>query len=340
MLIDLDKFMQHYLSSNKVNTRSAASKKLIAILACACLVITQNAFAARMGGGKSYGMQRSISNKPQQQNYQQQPYQQQPAQQARPGMGAGTAGMLGAAAGAAGGYMLGRSMSNNNGNNINASGVSVQAEPSQSNIPWGTIGILSILLLLGLMMFRKNKANPGFSGNTNVNPNQPSSSNMFRIPGINRDNNTQNAIPGYYNTQQPVSTNPANGPSTMDKMPDGVETMYFLRQVKGTFLHIQSMNNPDNVSEVEKYMTSNLYQEIRSTISANSFVADFTNLDCQLIDCEANQGQLIASVKFFGMVSDEPNQPAHPFSEIWNFVKPDIQVNKWLVAGIQQETLA
>ncbi len=301
-------------------------KKIMTLLICACLVLSQSAFAARMGGGKSYGMQRSANTNS---NYSPQPQAapQATGQAPRQGMGAGTAAVLGAAAGAAGGYMLGKSMSNN------ASGGSVQSERSGAGIPWGTIGILGILLFLGLMLFRRSKANPGFFGNTNNGINPGPAQNSFKIPGINRDNNTQTA-------NQSGNFQQAAPQVNTTRMPDGVEAMYFLRQVKGTFLHIQSMNNPDNVSEVEKYMTPNLYQEIKSNITANTYVADFSNLDCQLLDCETSNGQLIASVKFFGLVSEEPNQPAKPFSEIWNFVKPDMNANKWLVAGIQQETLA
>lgn len=307
-------------------------KKWLFIVVSTSLIFSQGAFAARMGGGKSYGMQRSNSNSNYSQSYTG-TQQAQPAA-ARPGMGAGSAALLGAAAGAAGGYMLGKSMNNNENRNQNASSVQTNGQ-TQSNIPWGTIGILAILLFLGLMLFRKSRANPGFFGNNNVNSNP---NNTFNIPTINRSNTTA------ANTGIPVRPGAQPAPVqnyTQERMPDGIEPVYFLRQVKGMFLHIQSMNNPDNITEIEKYMTAGLYQEIKSSVSANTFVADFSNLDCQLLDCEMANSQLVASVKFYGMVSDEPNQPSHPFSEIWNFVKTDLTTSgKWLVAGIQQETLA
>jgi predicted lipid-binding transport protein (Tim44 family) len=122
----------------------------------------------------------------------------------------------------------------------------------------------------------------------------------------------------------------------LERMPDGVETIYFLRQVKGMFLHIQSMNNAANIDEIAKYMTPDLYKEISNDIINNASIADFSSLDCCLINSETNDNQLVASVKFFGNVSEEPDQPAKPFTEIWNFIKPDITINRWLVAGIQQ----
>jgi predicted lipid-binding transport protein (Tim44 family) len=97
------------------------------------------------------------------------------------------------------------------------------------------------------------------------------------------------------------------------------------------------MNNQENVAEVAKYMTPELYQEIREEIMNNNFIADFSNLECQLLNCEMKDNTLIASVRFFGNVSDEPNQSPQPFSEVWNFIKTDLQTGKWLVAGIQQQ---
>jgi predicted lipid-binding transport protein (Tim44 family) len=91
------------------------------------------------------------------------------------------------------------------------------------------------------------------------------------------------------------------------KLIDGIEREFFLRQAKGIFLRIQSMNNKDNVNEIAKYLTPELYQNIKDEINNNEFIADFINL----------------------------NKNTEPFSEIWHFLKKDIAVNKWIVAGIQ-----
>ena len=312
--------------------------KILLILVSCSLILSQSAFAARFGGGKSYGMQRNTTSySSQNRSYQQQPLQQHQQNNTRPGMGAGTAAMLGAAAGAAGGYMLGRSNSNNNTMKESGTQSATNSEiGNNNNIPWGMIGILAVLLCLGLILFRKSKANPGFFGNSG---NMNNSNTLNNNQTMNRTNTAINTPPpqnlfGFNAAVAPAPTN------LMDKMPDGVEAMYFLRQVKGMFLHIQSMNNKENVSEIQKYMTDSLYQEMKSSVSENNFVADFSDLDCQLLSSEMVNSQLVATVKFFGMVSDEPEQPSQPFAETWNFVKTNLtSTGKWLVAGIQQEDL-
>jgi predicted lipid-binding transport protein (Tim44 family) len=309
--------------------------KTIITLTLIATLFSQLSFAGRFGGGKSFGMKRSIPNSA---KFQPSPAAiQNNAAPKRAGMGAGTAAALGVAAGAAGGYMLGKSMNNNNTQTANASEPQVQAvTESHSDIPWGTIGILALLLMLGLAFFKKNKTSPGFL--TGGNPINPNNQNNMQIPSINRNTNFNQAQAGRPNLANAAAAQNM-APMNMEKMPDGVEKIYFLRQVKGMFLHIQSMNNLENLHEIQKYMTPELYQEIQSSISNNNCVADFSNLDCQLLNSEVVNNQIIASVKFYGSVSEDPQQSPKPFSEIWNFVKYDINSTKWLVAGIQQETL-
>lgn len=303
------------------------STKLGVILISASLIFAENAFAARMGKSRSTGMQRSVSTQ-QTTTSRTQPQggyaQQAPVQQPRSGM---SSLLTGLGLGALGGYLMGKSM-----NSHNESATQQSVASNESGIPWGIIGILGLLLVIGLMIFRRKTAaqsanNSGFGGL------QPPVNNNFEIPNIRRDNS---------NPVQTTTTAAGSGVSPQinplqEKMVDGIEVQYFLRQVKGMFLHIQSMNTPENVSEVAKYMTPELYTELQQSISANDFVADFPQLDCLLLESIAENGNFIASVKFFGKVSDSPNTPVTDFAEIWNFIKPASVPNaRWIVAGIQQ----
>jgi len=128
------------------------------------------------------------------------------------------------------------------------------------------------------------------------------------------------------------------GSPDLRRLPDGTETPYFLRQAKATFLHLQSLNSPDSLDEVRRYMTPELFDELRGEIASNSEVADFSQLDCQLIDAAEENGRYIASVRFDGLVSESVNSSPVPFVEVWNFVKNPGLSDKWMVAGIQQNS--
>ncbi|TXI91668.1 MAG: Tim44 domain-containing protein [Neisseriales bacterium] len=314
-------------------------KKIGIIVLSTSILFSQNSFAARMGSGKNSGMQRNVNTQQysNSQNYNNSGnaggYAQPTGQQRNgPGMGAVVAG---AAAGAVGGYMLGKAM---NGDKSNSSQVAREAAPSStSNIPWGIIAILGMLLFIGLMIFRRKTMPQGqTSGNTFGASSAGSTTvnNNFEIPNIRKDNGTytqQNQQSQTVNNSQPQV------PVVMERMADGVEPQYFLRQAKGMFLHIQSMNTPENVGEVEKYMTPELYQELKQMISGNNYVADFSQLDSQLMQSTVENNNYVASVRFYGKVSESPTSPAVDFNEMWHFTKPIQGENtKWRVAGIQQ----
>ncbi|MDD3267511.1 MAG: Tim44-like domain-containing protein [Burkholderiales bacterium] len=317
-------------------------KKVSVVLLLASLLFSESAFAARIGKSRNSGMQRSVNTTNTTNNVNTAGAAGSTgaaqAQPQRNGVGAGTV-VAGAAAGAIGGYMLGKAMSNNNESQ------SAAANQNQgSQIPWGMIAILGALLAIGLMMFRRRAGTPAYPGQSINQPNQQNQNNSnFEIPQMRNSNGTY--TPGQYTSGGNGQNNPQQAEQVptrpqIEKLPDGVEAQYFLRQAKGMFLHIQSMNTPDNVHEVEKYMTSDLYNDIKSSITENDYVADFSQLDCSLLDATTEDATYIASVLFFGKVSESPSSPVVDYKEIWHFTKPANSVNgKWIVSGIQQENI-
>jgi predicted lipid-binding transport protein (Tim44 family) len=288
--------------------------------------------AARLGGGKSAGMRRSAPTK----SYQQPTPMPAPAPapqaapQAQPkkGPGIGTAIAAGAA-GAAAGYMLGSAMNNNH-----ASGNAVDTAGAGSGIPWGTLALLGLLGIGGLMWFRRKTASqapvnsPMPAGNGPVfNSNGQDAARFEPIPKIGSG---LGQTPSY-------GAAPAMASAVPGRLPDGTETPNFLRQAKATFLHLQSLNTPDSLEEVRKYMTPDLFEGLRNEIGSNTDVADFPQLDCQLAEAVEEGGRFIATVRFSGTVSESVNAATVPFSEYWHYVKDGSTGGKWLVAGIQQE---
>jgi len=283
--------------------------------------------AARLGSGKSSGMRRTAPAQSYQQPTPMPAPAPQPAPQAQPNKpGIGTAIAAGAA-GAAAGYMLGSAM---NGNHASGNAV----ETAGSGIPWGTIALLGLLGIGGLMLFRRKTAadngalvRNGASTPTGFNTMNQDASRFEPIPpiGSGMGQATAYGAPAMANTSQP------------GRLPDGTETPNFLRQAKATFLHLQSMNSPDSLDEIRKYMTPELFEALRGDIAGNGEVADFPQLDCQLLAAVDEAGRYIATVRFSGMVSESVNAPAVPFKEDWHYIKDGSTGGKWLVAGIQQE---
>jgi MYXO-CTERM domain-containing protein len=293
---------------------SQFSRTLMVTLITASLFASGIAEAKRVGGGRSSGMQRSQNTRPAapppQRNVApaQQPGQVAPQPQ-RSGMGSIIGGV---AAGALGGYLLGNLLNSNN-----ASGTS---ESSGGGFPWG------LLLLLGgggyfaMRMMRRRKeaamaASPAFAGMPrNETPAQ--TDRVFRMG------------------DQAVAATPAAAGIT--RLPDGTETAAFLRQARGSFMHMQTLHSAEQVNEMRKYLTPELFNELSQDISGNEEPAEFPELNAELIDCATEEGRMVSSVRFYGTVSESLHSAPAPFQEIWHFVRPISGDPRWMVAGIQQ----
>ena len=371
-------------------------KKSIILYSLFTMLFVNIADAARFGGGKSRGFQRSFSgnnlnyksrnnnafNRSNNSNQNNNNFQNNSTNTS--GMSATKAAVVGALAGAAGGYMLGKSSNQNNTEqNINKSEPVQNSIASQNNVSDINAATTSSQVINNTNETNNNIINQNTASDNNKlnNPNPINNANTSNINNTN-DTHTNNALSNIINNNIPIGiililllllgiglmffrkkiiddpilkNNNQNKPKNInqatmqnktsnnvvkpdfsnEKMPDGIEQVYFLRQVKGMFLHIQSMNNKENMQEIAKYLTPELYNEIQADIENNQTIADFSKLNCQLLNAEKINDTIHASVEFFGLVSDEPNMPHQDFYEVWNFIKSDATEGKWLIAGIK-----
>lgn len=263
--------------------------RLVLCLTLTAVLAAPLAEAARLGKGKSSGMQRSTPT----QSYNQQtpaakPQPLAPApmapQSARPASsGPGVGGIVAAGvAGAAAGYMLSEALSDdekaaadtaaktaegaaNSAATAAAPVAAAAATPApveeSGGFPWG--GLILLMLLGGaVMMFMKKKkaASPlsqrPLGGGLAPAGGVPYGQDMQRnqTPGSSLFNNTPYAQGG---GGMSAASSFASG-----RLPDGTEVPHFLRQAKATFLHVQSMNNPANLDEIRKYLTPQLFDAL------------------------------------------------------------------------------
>lgn len=317
---------------------SKSGRSLMVALLSVSLFAANVAEAARLGGGRSTGMQRSTVTRsapqPARQAQQVAPQQsaQQPAQQPQrsgPGWGGVAAGAVG---GAAVGYMAAKAMEPNNqgAGPVANNGAQQPAQQAMAPAPveqrGGGIPWFWIILLAGLAFFgarwltrrQQQTANAGPAagyGNAATFDSQNGGQKVFRVgEGMSA------AAPA----------------STLTRLPDGTETAAFLRQVRASFQHIQALNSVEQMEEVRKYLTPGLFEELKAEIGSNREVAEFHDLQADLLDSSREDGRLVASVRFSGRVSESLNAPAAPFAEVWHFVRPTETDPRWVLAGIEQ----
>ncbi|WP_443612663.1 Tim44 domain-containing protein [Acinetobacter pseudolwoffii] len=323
------------------------------ILTAVLLVAPFAAEAKRAGGGKSHGMQRSAQPT---QSYQQ-PRQAAPAQQA-PAAGAATQQKSGPGVGsmvAAGvaGAAIGAVAANALADDQSVAASEAQAAPAEEE-KGGIPGWIWILLAAAVAFFifrkmgaKKKVASNPFAPNSGAGntapfgqaPTAPRGGDNSNIFGQNVGGQTPSTNAPFGSA--PVNTAPFGTAYTQSgsQLPDGTEPAAFLRVARQRFNHIQSMNTASNISEIQRYLTPDLYQSMRNDIMSNQDqdVAEFSNLNAMVVDSSTDNGQYIVSVRFTGTVSEDLNSLPQPFAEIWHFTKPAGSNQDWVVAGIQQD---
>ena len=316
-------------------------RSLMAGLLMATLVVAPLAEAKRAGGGKSHGMSRSS------QSYAQ-PRQATPAQQpsapATAPRKSGVGGMVAAGvAGAALGAVAANALADDHNPNAQAAS-GAQVAPQQEQEKGGIPSWIWLLLIAAgaFFVFRKFGAKKKLASNNPFSPNSagPGSAPFSQNNAPSRTTGNTNifgqSVAGDTAPQAPFGS--ASNQSG-NQLPDGTEPAAFLRVARQRFNHIQSMNTASNITEIQRYLTPDLYQSMYNDIMVNQDqdVAEFSNLNAMLVNSSTENGQYIASVRFTGTVSEDLNSAPQAFTEIWHFVKPAGSSQDWLVAGIQQE---
>lgn len=324
---------------------------LITGIMMAALVVAPLAEAKRAGGGKSHGMSRSAAPT---QSYQQ-PRQVTPAPQTAPagtpqrsGPGVGTvvaAGVAGAAVGALAANAMADDKHTTSPEQQATQAQQQQQEEKKGGLP-GWIWIV-LIAAIAFFIFRRFGAKKKLAGNNNPYvPNNSGSSpfNNSSTPAAPRaaaGSDNTNIFGQSVGGSAAPSAAPFGGAYTQSgsQLPDGTEPAAFLRIARQRFNHIQSVNSANNVEEIRRYLTPELYASMYNDILANQDqdVAEFSNLNAMVVDSATENGQYVVSVRFTGTVSEDLNSLPQPFTEIWHFVKPAGSTEDWKVAGIQQE---
>jgi len=279
-------------------------KHLLSISIAAFLALglmVQDAEAARLGGGRSMGAQRSIA--PPNKSVQQTP----PSQAAPAAAAPKPAGnrWLGPIAGLAAGLGLGWL--------IGQGGMG------------GMLGSLLIMALLGFAVFFVIRllTRPKAEGNIQY-------AGMGRQAAAEPPPSLAPAVGG---------AAPALGAQAQPNIPAGFDTAGFLRQAKLNFIKLQAVHDSGKLGELREFTTDSMFESIKQDLLQHGAVGqqtDVVTLDADLLEALTEGDTHWASVRFSGMIRENTNGQAEPFQEIWNLAKPVSGATGWVLAGIQQ----
>ena len=267
-----------------------------------------SAEAARMGGGKSVGMQRQSTA----------PRPAVPAQQATPTAQTAPAGVsaptpkrnwMGPLAGIAAGLGIGALLSS-----------------------FGMGGGMGSLLMIALLVVAAVFVFKFLS--------------RYKTPALQPTEAMQFAGTGGFPTMAPpqesaplfVSATPAVIPGTLH-VPDGFDSEGFLHVAKLNFIRMQAANDAKNLNDMREFVSPEMFAEIKMQMDERGNTpqqTDIVTLQAELLEVTTEANHHITSVHFSGMIREVVGAAAIPFDEVWNLSKPVEGSQGWVVSGIQQ----
>ncbi|MGH8640842.1 MAG: Tim44 domain-containing protein [Burkholderiales bacterium] len=265
-------------------------------------LVTQDAEARRLGGGRNTGMQRSAPT--QQQAAPKAPAQQQQQQQAAPTTPAQQPSAASKWLGPLAGFALGAALFGLFLNN-------------------GWAGVLAGLLLIGLLLAALVFAARALRGRTAQRP--------LQYAGAGGIEPSFTPLPG---------GGAANSvAATTTRIPTGFDAAGFLRHARLNFVKLQEAHDRKDLSLMRDFLAPALYREIEADIRAAGDAPQHTEvltLQAEIVDVVEEAESYIVSVRFSGMIRETADQEGAPFGETWHLEKPVNGHGGWVVAGIQQ----
>jgi len=122
--------------------------------------------------------------------------------------------------------------------------------------------------------------------------------------------------------------------------PAGFDADAFARQARNNFVRLQEANDRGDLEALRGMMTPELYRDVEAQVRERNGAAQKTEvatLDAEVLEVVSEGGQYIASVRFSGLIKENPAAAAERFSEVWHLQKPLDGSSGWLMAGIQQD---
>jgi predicted lipid-binding transport protein (Tim44 family) len=327
------------------------------MLVCAMTLISVNADAARMGGGKSMG--RQSSNVTQREAAPSGPAQNATNNAAKPAPAAAAPGAVPPKrnwGGMLGGLAAGL-------------GLAYLAHSLGLGAGFGNILLIGLLVAAAVVAWRiyssrsrANGSNGGFAFQGAGNPANVGAPAQYSAKNVGND---ASARPWESNTSQ-FDANPAPQPATGGSamagaaaaggsmigsalagsqgwgIPAGFDVDGFLTAAKRNFVTLQDGWDRADIGMLRSMMTDSMVGEIQQQLSeranhtgGQSNKTEVVMLDAKLLGIEELPDAYMASVEFSGMIREDVSAGPSPFREVWNMTKPTNGTGGWLVSGVQ-----
>jgi len=136
-----------------------------------------------------------------------------------------------------------------------------------------------------------------------------------------------------------IGAAPVFGAQPQPNIPAGFDTSGFLRQAKLNFVKLQAVHDSGKVDELRDFTTDEMFESIKQDLrehGASGQQTDVVTLNADLLEALTEGNTHWASVRFSGLIRENADGQPESFQEVWNLAKPVSGSSGWVLAGIQQ----
>lgn len=139
-------------------------------------------------------------------------------------------------------------------------------------------------------------------------------------------------------TIDPAWGSPAGATEDARRYPPEFDAAAFIAQAKQQFRRLQSAYDRSDRALLADVTTPEMQAEIARDLAARGrhVATEVVTLDADIIEVLQEGDRYIASVRFHGTLHEDGSATPQPFEELWHLVKPVDGSSGWLLAGIQQ----
>jgi len=126
--------------------------------------------------------------------------------------------------------------------------------------------------------------------------------------------------------------------SSVKPFPPGFEPEPFVQQAKLNFARLQTAYDKGDTSMLREVMTPEMFAEVGKDLAARAthHPTEIVTLAAEILEVTTESDSHWASVRFTGLSREDGAETAQSFDEVWNLKKPVSGETGWLLAGIQQ----
>jgi len=288
---------------------------LAIVLALGLSLVTVDAEAKRLGGGKSSGMQRQTTT--------------QKAPDATPAQNPGTAAAAPAAAPKRSwmGPLAGL-----------AAGLGLAALASHfgfgdelASMMMIGLAVMAVMVVIGIIMRKRAAARqPLASGTAGM-----------QYAGAPAGAGGAGQVSKPYDVAMPGSSIGSAIGSNLrqSNIPADFDVPGFVRNAKVQFIRLQAANDAGNLEDIRQFTTPEMFAEIQMDIAehvAAEQQTEVVSVEADVIEVLQEPTRYVVSVRFSGLMREGKGAQAAPFDEMWHLVKSRAGTQGWLLSGIQQ----